>query len=319
MQDIYLNPFTDFGFKKLFGEEPHKDLLISFLNTLLPAKHQIKDLQYTKNEQQGVTALDRKAIFDLNCISLNGERFIVELQKAKQNYFKDRSVYYSTFPIQEQAVRGEWDYKLSAVYTVGILDFVFEEDRESKDIVHFVQLKNQKNTVFYDKLTFIYLTLPNFQKSLQELESEQDKWFYILRHLQELHEIPPTLHEAVFLKLFETAQIACFSPAERQAYEDSLKYYRDLKNVTDTARGEGREEGREKGREEGREEGIEIGIEKGIGIGRQTGIELGKQDEQRKTILALSVKGLDAAFIADALNLPVDFVQQMVITQVNAQ
>ena len=306
MQDIYLNPFTDFGFKKLFGEEPHKDLLISFLNTLLPAKHQIQDLQYSKNQQQVMTMLDRKAIFDLNCTSLTGERFIVELQKAKQNYFKDRSVYYSIFPIQEQAQRGEWDYRLSAVYTVGILDFIFEEDRESRDIVHFVQLKNQKNTVFYDKLTFIYLTLPNFNKSLQELESEQDKWFYILRHLQELHEIPSALHEAVFLKLFDAAQIACFSPAERQAYEDSLKYYRDLKNVTDTARGEGREKGREEGREAGREEGLEEGIE----IGIEKGIDIGRQDEQRKTVLALSAKGLDAVFIADTLNLPVDFVQQ---------
>ena len=128
MQDKFVNPFTDFGFKKLFGEEPHKELLISFLNTLLPQHHQIQDLQYTKNEYQGVTALDRKAIFDLNCISTTGERFIVELQKAKQNYFKDRSVYYATFPIREQAQRGDWDFKLSAVYTVGILDFVFEED-----------------------------------------------------------------------------------------------------------------------------------------------------------------------------------------------
>jgi len=156
MQDKYLNPFTDFGFKKLFGEEPHKELLISFLNTLLPAKHQIHDLHYTKNEQQGTTYIDRKAIFDLSCVSPSGERFIVELQKAKQNYFKDRSVYYATFPIQEQAQRGDWDYKLSAVYTVGILDFIFDEDRESKEVVHFVQLKNQNDQVFYDKLTFIY-------------------------------------------------------------------------------------------------------------------------------------------------------------------
>jgi len=248
MQDKYLNPFTDFGFKKLFGEEPHKELLISFLNTLLPTKHQIQDLQYTRNEQQGNTNLDRKAIFDLNCISPTGERFIVELQKAKQNYFKDRSLYYATFPIQEQAIRGDWDFKLSAVYTVGILDFVFEEDRENQDVVHFIQLKNQNGHVFYDKLTFIYLTLPHFQKTLAELQTDQDKWFYIFRHLQELQEIPPTLSGEIFLKLFDAAQIACFNPAERQAYEDSLKYYRDLKNVTDTAWGNGKEEGREEGK-----------------------------------------------------------------------
>lgn len=243
LQDKYVNPFTDFGFKKLFGEEPHKELLISFLNTLLPAKHQIQDLQYTRNEYQGYTSIDRKAIFDLNCVSPSGERFIVELQKAKQNYFKDRSVYYATFPIQEQAQRGNWDYQLSAIYTVGILDFVFEEDRSNRDVVHFIQLKNQYGYVFYDKLTFIYLTLPYFNKTLAELETTQDKWFYIFRHLHELQEIPAVLNETVFVKLFEAAQIACFNPAERQAYEDSLKYYRDLKNVTNTARDEGLEEG----------------------------------------------------------------------------
>ena len=245
MQDKYLNPFTDFGFKKLFGEEPHKDLLINFLNTLLPARHQIQDLYYTKNEQQGTTSFDRKAIFDLSCITSSGERFIVELQKAKQNYFKDRSVYYSTFPIQEQAQRGDWDYKLSAVYTVGVLDFIFDEDRESKDVVHFVQLKNQNNRVFYDKLTFIYLTLPKFTLTLKELKSNQDRWFYIFRHLQDLQDIPPELQGDIFVKLFEIAQIACFNAIERTDYEDSLKNYRDWKGIIETAHEDGRMKERE--------------------------------------------------------------------------
>ena len=118
---------------------------------------------------------------------------------------------------------------------------MFEEDRDSHDneVMHTIQLKNQNGHVFYDKLMFIYLTLPHFRKGLDELRTEQDKWFYIFKHLHEMQEIPPVLHEAVFLKLFDAAQIACFNPAERQAYEDSLKYYRDLKNVTDTARDEG--------------------------------------------------------------------------------
>ena len=263
MQDKYLNPFTDFGFKKLFGEEPHKDLLINFLNTLLPARHQIQDLYYTKNEQQGTTSFDRKAIFDLSCITSSGERFIVELQKAKQNYFKDRSVYYSTFPIQEQAQRGDWDYKLSAVYTVGVLDFIFDEDRESKDVVHFVQLKNQNNRVFYDKLTFIYLTLPKFTLTLKELKSNQDRWFYIFRHLQDLKDIPPELQGDIFVKLFEIAQIACFNAIERTDYEDSLKNYRDWKGIIETAHEEGQEIGQKIGREKGRIEGRIEGHEEG--------------------------------------------------------
>ena len=281
MADVFVNPFTDFGFKRLFGEEPNKGLLISFLNTLLPAKHQIKDLQYTKNEYQGYSALDRKAIFDLNCISTTGERFIVELQKAKQNFFKDRSVYYATFPIQEQAIKGDWDFKLAAVYTVGILDFIFEEDVKNHDteVVHFIQLKNQHHRVFYDKLTFIYLTLPQFKKSLNELQTIQDKWFYVFKHLAELDEVPSELQEAIFLQLFEAAKVAKFSPVERQAYENSLKYYRDLKNVTDTAR------------DEGFEEGIAIGVEKG------------KEEALRSMLMTMQANGMTMAMIAKALSL----------------
>lgn len=289
MFDTFVNPFTDFGFKRLFGEEPNKELLISFLNTLLPQKHQIHDLQYTKNEYQGFTALDRKAIFDLNCMSSTGERFIVELQKAKQNYFKDRSLYYSTFPIQEQAIKGDWDFKLSAVYTVGILDFVFEEDElnHDKEVVHNIQLKNQQNRVFYDKLTFIYITLPHFKKTLAELNTLQDKWFYVFRHLHELAEIPAVLQESVFIKLFDAAKVARFTPIERQAYEDSLKYYRDLKNVTDTAR------------DEGRLEGFEEGIEKGL----------------QTAALAMYKNGLAVDFIAQTLNINLEDVKSWVSTE----
>ena len=285
MQAVYLNPLTDFGFKKLFGEEPHKDLLISFLNTLLPEKHQIATLQYTKNEYQGVSPTDRKAIFDLNCISNTGERFIVELQKVKQMYFKDRSIYYSTFAIQEQAQRGDWDYKLSAVYTIGILDFLMSDD--AKDVIYYAQLKDQYNHLFYD----IYLTLPNFTKSRAELKTLQDKWLYVFRHLAELDEIPPELQESVFHKLFQVAQIAQFNPQERQAYEDSLKHYRDLKNSTDTARLEGLQEGLE--------EGEKIGIEKGEKIG------------MTKVVTAMAAKGLDIATIAEMTGLPIATVQTL--------
>jgi predicted transposase/invertase (TIGR01784 family) len=256
LKDKYLNPFTDFGFKKLFGEEPHKAVLINFLNTLLPEKHQIQDLQYTHTERLGLTEFDRRAIFDLSCVSPAGERFVVELQKAKHNFFKDRTVYYATFPIQEQAQRGEWDYNLSAVYTVGILDFVFDEDRNNNEVLHVVQLKNQHGQLFYDKLTFIYLSLPHFKKTLEELETLQDKWLYVFKHLQDLQEIPAVLNEGVFPELFETAQLACFNSIERDAYFESLKNYRDWKDVMDTARGEALQTGIGIGIQQGRQEGI---------------------------------------------------------------
>jgi predicted transposase/invertase (TIGR01784 family) len=269
-KEKYINPFTDFGFKKLFGTEPNKELLIDFLNqVVLPKQRRITDLSYKKTEHLGETEFDRKAIFDLYCIGSNNERFIVEMQKAKQNYFKDRTVFYSTFPIQEQAEKGDWDYKLSEIFTVGILDFVFSEEKikdnftelptdksaarpllkkskpvdaqpaEEKAVRHVVQLKDEKCRVFYDKLTFIYLEMPNFTKTEEELETTYDKWLYVLKNLSTFPNRPHKLQEKIFDRLFETAEIAKFSPEEKDQYEESLKSYRDLKNVIDTSFGEG--------------------------------------------------------------------------------
>lgn len=263
LKEKYINPFTDFGFKKLFGTELNKDLLIDFLNeVILPEQKRIADLEYRSNEKVGQTEADRKAIFDLYCQSASGERFIVEMQKAKQNYFKDRSVFYSSFPIQEQAQSGNWDYKLAPIYTVGILDFTFSDDETTEEIRkdplevrHEVKLKNQNGKVFYDKLTYIYLEMPNFTKTEEELETHYDKWLFVLKHLSNLQDRPAKLQERIFKKLFEAAEIAKFTPEEKEQYEESLKTYRDLKNVIDTAFFEGQIEGEIKGRLEGQIQG----------------------------------------------------------------
>ena len=262
MLEKYVNPFTDFGFKKIFGEEPNKDLLIDFLNQVLPPHHQIKDLTYLNTEHLGISELDCKAMFDLYCESPGGEKFIVEMQKAKQNYFKDRSVYYATFPIQQQAKKGEmWDYKLSAVYFVGILDFVFAENINNDEVLHEIKLKNKFGQVFYDKLTFIYLEMPKFTKTLEELETSFDKWLYVLKHLPGLQERPAKLQERVFGKLFELAQIGKFNPEEMQRYEESLKVYWDIHAVVETAFDEGKLEGKIEGKLEVAKNLISLGLD----------------------------------------------------------
>jgi predicted transposase/invertase (TIGR01784 family) len=244
----YINPFTDYGFKRLFGEEPNKDLLLDFLNELLKKEQgKITELTYLKNENLSTTELNRKAIFDLYCTNERGEKFIVELQKTKQKFFKDRTVYYSTFPIRDQAIIGsEWNFELKKVYTIAILDFVFDEDENQPEKLRYdVKLTDiQTKEIFYDKLTFIYLEMPKFNKAAEELETKFDKWLYVLKNLHKLDRIPEKFKENIFLKLFETAEIARFSRQEYQEYEDSLKYYRDIKNSLDTAKEEGKMEGK---------------------------------------------------------------------------
>lgn len=253
-RDRYINPFTDYGFKRLFGEEPNKDLLIDFLNELLRDEQgEIVQLSYLKTEMLGDTEVDRRAIFDLYCENEKGEKFIVELQKSKQNFFKDRALYYSTFPIREQAKRNDWNFELKAIYTIGILDFVFDEDKNDPDKFFYkVKLKDiETDKVFYDKLTFIYLEMPKFNKTLDELESHFDKWMYVLKNLKNLQRIPEKLQEKVFDKLFSTAELAKLTYEEVLSYEQSLKYYRDLQNSIDTSFSEGMEKGIEKGLKKG--------------------------------------------------------------------
>ena len=281
----YINPFTDFGFKRLFGTEMNKDLLISFLNSLLHNQEEITDITYRNTEQLGSRMLDRKAIFDVYCQNTAGEYFIVEMQKAEQDYFKDRSVFYATFPIRDQAQQGSnWDFKLKGVYTVGILDFVFPDDEYAPDCMHHeVKLMDVEDKhVFYDKLTFVYLEMPKFNKTEDQLETMMDKWLYVLRNLSKLMERPAALQERVFTRLFEQAEIARFSKNELFDYEESLKVYRDLFNVVNSAEQKGIRKGFVKGKAEGRAEGLEEGIAKGKAEGREE-----EKVEVAKNLLAL--------------------------------
>jgi predicted transposase/invertase (TIGR01784 family) len=240
IKERYINPFTDFGFKKLFGSEFNKELLIDFLNQVLGGKERIQDLTYLNTENLGNTAADRKAIFDLYCINEKEEKFIIELQNVKQQYFKDRSIFYSTFPIKSQAPKGkDWDYYLKAVYTVGILNFSFPDTSEKERYLREVQLIDKEtHEVFYDKLTFIYLEMPKFRKGEDELISHFDKWMFVLKNLHQLQDRPVKLQEKIFVKLFSEAEIAKLNPEDMKAYEESLKIYRDNYSVIETAKRE---------------------------------------------------------------------------------
>ena len=262
IEERYISLLTDFGFKRIFGTKPNKDLLINFLNSLFEGFQVIKDVKYLNSEHVGDVFAERKAIFDVYCENEKGEKFIVEMQNAYQKYFKDRSLFYSTFPIREQAPKGaDWNFKLDHVYTVALLNFDLSEEAFDKDdINHDVGLLDKKtHKVFNDKLSFKYVEIAKFDKTEDELVTLYDKWLYVLKNLSRLDKRPAALKEKIFSKLFGEAEIAKFTPTELKEYEDSLKAYRDVKNSIDTALEKGREEGRAEGRAEGRVEGREEG------------------------------------------------------------
>lgn len=290
ISDRYVNPYTDFGFKILFGTEMNKELLISFVNSLFDGKEVIKDLTYLNTEHLGTSELNRRAIFDVYCENEKGEKILIEMQKGEQQNFKDRSLYYSTFPIREQSQKGEWDYRLKAVYVIGILNFTFD-DHHDEYFHHEVQLMDvHTKEVFYDKLTFVYLEMPKFNKTEDELNGMFDKWLFVLKNLSRLLERPAALQERVFNRLFEAAEISKFSHQQYIEYEDSLKVFRDWKNTIDTANLRGREEGLAEGRKEGRKEGLAEG----------------RKEEKRSVALKLKSKGLSVSEIKEITGLTED-------------
>ena len=243
IEDRYISLLTDFGFKRIFGTKPNKDLLINFLNSLFDGFQVIKDVKYLNSEHVGDVFAERKPIFDVYCENEHGEKFIVEMQNAY-------------FPIREQAPKGvEWNFQHEHVYTVALLNFDLKEEAFDKnDINHDVGLLDKKTfKVFKDKLSFKYVEIAKFNKTEEELDTLYDKWLYVLKNLSRLDERPSALKEKVFTKLFEEAEIAKFTPTELKEYEDSLKAYRDVKNSIDTALEKGREEGMAKCMAEGME------------------------------------------------------------------
>jgi len=284
----YINPYTDYGFKYLFGTEPNKEFTLALVNALLRGKEVIKNLTLLPTEQLGDTKDDRRSVFDVYCENERGEKIIIEMQKADQQYFKDRSIYYSSFPIRQQGEKGRWRFGLKAVYTIGILDFVFDEDKDDEEYFHHeVQLMDvEKKTVFYNKLTYIYLEMPKFTKTEDELDTLFDKWLYALKHLPQLLERPKALQERVFKKFFDVAEVANLSKEEYAKYWESEKNYYDMDGAFRTASNKGFERGRAKGLVEGMAEG--------------------QHKEKTETVLRLSQMGLTIEQIAHGADMTIE-------------
>ena len=286
-RDRYINPYTDFGFKMLFGTEMNKELLISFINSLLSGKEVIRDLTYLNTEHLGTSEADRRAVFDVYCENERGEKILIEMQRGEQQFFKDRSLYYATFPIREQGEKGEWDYRLKAVYVIGILNFKFDSEDDNY-FHHEVQLMDVcTKQVFYDKLTFIYLEMPKFNKSEDELVTMFDKWLFVLRNLSRLMARPAALQDRIFTRLFEAAEIAKFTKEQYEAYEESLKVYRDWQNTIVTAE------------------------QKGMAKGMAEGIAKGRMEQNIANARSMKLAGLDYEIISLVTGLSKDEIDKL--------
>ena len=303
----FINPFTDVGFKRIFGQEMSKPVLIAFLNSLLKDEHHIVDVKYLDKEQLGISDGDRSLIYDIFCETEGGEHIIVEMQNKYQPYFKKRSIYYVSRSIVEQGERGsQWKYDIKAVYLVAFLNFKLSDI--SDDFRTDVALMDMKRrTVFSDKVRLIYLQLPYFTKEADDCENDFERIIYVLKHMDVLKRMPWILQDSVFKKLSEIAEVASLNKEERKQYDESLRHYRDTLIVM-----EGQYmEGEKKGRAEGRAEGLAEGEKKGRAEGRTEGRAEGRTEEKLDNARKMKAKGFAVEDILDITGLTAEEIDML--------
>ncbi|MHA4811630.1 Rpn family recombination-promoting nuclease/putative transposase [Flavitalea flava] len=233
----FIDPLTDFGFKRLFGSEPNKEMLIAFLNALLDGEKHIVDLTYNRNEYHGPSKGYRKSVFDLTCTGQDGDQFMIEVQRGSQKYFKDRAIYYTSTLIHDQGPKGkrDWDFNLTPVYLIGLMEFCFEDSEKEKYMhwAHIVEKGTGKE--FYAKLGYIFCELPKFEKQENDLNTDLDRWLYILKNMSKLQKIPVFLRKPIFENLFNLAETANLTKEEYMQYQKSQKQRWDDYAVKTTA------------------------------------------------------------------------------------
>ena len=241
----YINLMVDWSFKRVFGTEVNKDILIEFLKVIFP-QFAITDITYIPTEQLGIMEDDRKAIFDVLCKTEDDKTFLVEMQRGRQEHFFDRALYYTSFPIMKQGKKtiakeeeegaDPWDFSLDGVFFLGVLDFKYEQDEMTEHRYQLLETKTLKRMT--DKLEFVFVEVAKFNKSEDELETDLDKWLYLLKNMSTLLERPAALRDRVFGRLFDVAEYARLDDEERKKYVEAMNTTRDTFNMIAYARKE---------------------------------------------------------------------------------
>ena len=236
----FINPFTDFGFKRIFGQEISKEILIDFLNLLLNGEQSIVSLRFKNPELQPDIKDKRRVVFDLYCESDNGTEFIVEMQAARQEFFYDRGLYYQSRALAEQGNKGkDWQYDLKPVYGIFFMDFIMHENSKFRTDVALMDMETGK--VFNNRLRQIFLEMPRFTKEANECINDYERWLYLIKNMHMLKRMPFNAQRAVWDKLLEEA----------------LKNYRDYHAGINFAKKEGMLEGEQRGLIKGEKRGAQ--------------------------------------------------------------
>jgi len=264
----FADPTNDIAFKRIFGNEKHKNILISFLNAVLDfkGKYEIVDITLANPYQVPKIKELKETILDIHATNRNGDKFIVEMQKRNIGDFAKRSLYYTSKAYVAQLPKSK-DYSvLKKVYFIGILNFNMFENKSF--ISRHLIINQETQTQDLKDFEFTFIELPKFKKELHELDTILDKWIYFLKYASDLEMIPKEYSSIEeFREAFELATQVAWNEKELEVYEYvSLKEFDEINAIRTAkklAREEGLKEGREKGLQEGREKGLQEGLKEG--------------------------------------------------------
>ena len=269
-----INLLTDFGFKRFFGTEPYKKNLISFLNAIVPPYiGHIKDVTFLPTEQLGNSDTNKRLVFDVLCAIQNNDHIIVEMQKASQEFFKDRIIAYTSRHISEALEVGDRRYNFPTVITIVLVDFEIPDLKRSNRFIQHIMLKDDENKNFSDKISFLLIDLTKFagEINFEQLTDESQKWCFVIKNMWRLKESDIPAEETIFKELYENCKISKLNAMEKQEYEKSVLEYEDVKDAMEyhhrMGKAEGFNDGFEKGIEKGREEAINQTAKKLLSMG----------------------------------------------------
>lgn len=293
----FINPFTDWGFKHIFGK---KEFLINFLNSLFEGEHVITDIRYLNNERLPEQIGMRKVIYDIFCKTDTGEHIIVEMQNRWQEHFQDRALFYMSKSIVNQGVKSaEWDYGLTAVYGIFFTNFLLDREPSEHFCKDVMLIDRHSGKVFNRKFRQIYIELPRFLKQKEDCGNFFEYWIYNLINMNKMNEISFKDKQEIFSRLERVASQANLSDEERARYEEEWKIYNDYFNTIESAKKQAAEEAMEKGMEKGLEKGMKKGMEKG------------RAEEQRKLAKGFKEAGIAVSIIAEVTGLSIEEIEAL--------
>ena len=240
----YADLLNDEVFKLVFGRESTKDVMIEFLNQVI-LDRKILDLEFIDKEMHPIERDAKGTVYDMFCKTDDGSRIIVEVQRRKQPFYPERALYYSTFQIQRQVEAGAEYYDFLPVYVVSILDFKMDDDPDAHAVRTTYRLYEEaSHKLLTDRVTFIFIELPKFTKTVEELDGNiLEGMYFCFKNMTELESRPEVLDHQIFTKIFDVTELYNMDQDTRDKVLENMTTERDLRNQMIYAREEGREEG----------------------------------------------------------------------------